>query len=543
MSLKKILFGNVSIAILLACLTAVLLTVTAPAIGLTWDEPAYIAGADSAAAWFGLLIQHPIQALSPTGIDRYWTVNSEHPPVEKIWSGLVWSLARHLFDDLTANRLGVMLWVGGLVALLYWLVAQAYGKAAGLFAALALISMPRFFFHAHLAALDVPAAVGAFAVTFLFWQTVDRKGWAWGLLWGLAWGLAVAVKLNGVFIPLSLVPWCLVFRRKWSMLLRFLLMGASAIAAFVLVWPWLYHDTWSRIMAYIDFHLHHFPIGQWYFGKFTLPPPWHFVPAMLYAVVPMTILILSLAGMARAGKGKKDHGLAWLLILSVAASISPFLFGKSLLYDNDRLFMPVYPFLAALAGIGFGWLLQGLRSLLARLQRPRLAVPFSLLIGLALFLPQSAALARQFPHLLSYYSEGVGGLPGATKLGLESTYWCETYAAALPYINVHAKPGDSIWVEPWSYDVLLYYQLHGQLRQDLRILNPESTFSVLGWSTPQPLTGDITSADWIIFQNRQTQLGPAGLKSPLLAYLKNKRPVFELSYQGVPLIRLYQGSR
>jgi len=57
------------------------------------------------------------------------------------------------------------------------------------------------------------------------------------------------------------------------------------------------------------------------------------------------------------------------------------------------------------------------------------------------------------------------------------------------------------------------------------------------------VTGTIYSADWIIFQYRQTQYGPAGLKSPLLALLKNKTPVFELSYQGMPLMRLYQGSR
>ena len=541
MFLKKPLFNNLSIAILMACLVAVLLTITAPAVGLTWDEPAYIAGAESAAAWFGLLVRHPLQALGPAEIERYWTVNSEHPPVEKIWSGLVWSLARVVFDDLTANRLGVMLGVAGLVAMLYWWIASAYGRAAGLFAALALLSLPRFFFHAHLAALDVPAAVGAFAVTFLFWKTVDRRGWAWGLLWGIAWGLAVAVKLNGVFIPVSLAAWCLLFRRERSILLRFLLMGVSAFAVFVLIWPWLYHDTWNRLLAYIDFHVHHFPIGQWYFDKFTLPPPWHFVPVMLYAVVPLTVLLLALAGMARAGKGGKDRGLAWLLVLSALVSISPFLFGKVLLYDNDRLYMPVYPFLAALAGIGFGWLIQGLRKLLERLKRPRLALPLSLLLGLALLLPQSAAMARQFPHLLSYYSEGVGGLRGATKLGLESTYWCETYAAALPYINAHARPGDTVWVEPWSYDVLLYYQLHGRLRPDLLILNPEPAFSVLGSSGPQPFTGFIYSADWIIFQNRQTQLGPAGLNSPLLAFLKNKSPVYELRVQGVPLMRLYRG--
>jgi 4-amino-4-deoxy-L-arabinose transferase-like glycosyltransferase len=533
--------GNGGMAVLLACLTAIILTVTAPAIGLTWDEPAYIAGADSVAAWFGVLVENPAQAFKPETIERYWTVNHEHPPVEKIWSGLVWSAARHVFDDLTANRLGVMLMAAFLVALLYLMVAQAYGKAAGLFAAAALISMPRFFFHAHLAALDVPVAVGTFAVTFLFWKTVDRKEWWWGILLGIAWGLAVATKLNGVFIPIALVIWFLVFRRKWTMVLRLFLMGVFAVLTFFLVWPWLYHQTWERVMEYVNFHLHHFQIGQWYLGQFTLPPPWHFALVMLWAVVPLTVLLLAFVGMARAGKGRQDNGLAWLLVISVFVSLSPFLFGKNLLYDNERLFMPVFPFLAALTGIGFGWALTGLRKLAERMKRPGLALPASILLAAALLTPQSVAMAGLYPHLLSYYSEGVGGLPGATKLGLETTYWCETYAAALPYINAHAKPGDRIWAEPWSYDVSIYYQMHGQLRSDVLILNDfPGSQSILGPGAPQPIYGTLMDADWYIFQYRQTQYGTAVENYLPVLVLRNKTPVYEVSYQGIPLMRLYQ---
>jgi 4-amino-4-deoxy-L-arabinose transferase-like glycosyltransferase len=539
MSGKNITLGNGMIAILLACLTAILLTVTAPAIGLTWDEPFYIAGADSYAAWFGVLVKSPSQAIRAPVIDQYWTVNHEHPPVEKIWSGLVWTLARHVFDDLTANRLGAILMVAMLVALLYLLIASNYGKAAGLFAAMALMCMPRFFFHAHLAALDVPVAVAAFALTFLFWKTIDRKEWWWGLVLGLVWGLAVATKLNGVFVPIALVLWCLAFRRKWAVALRLVLMGLSAIAVFILVWPWVYHQTWNRILDYVDFHTNHYPIGQWFFGKYYLPPPATFVPVMLWAAVPLTLLVTSFAGMARAGKGKKDRGLAWLLILSALVSISPFLFGKSLVYDNDRLFMPVYPFLAALTGIGFGWLLEGLRKGLQRLKRPVLTVPAGLLLGCALLVPPVTAMLGLFPHLLSYYSESVGGMPGAYKLGLESTYWCETYAAALPYINAHASPGDFIWTEPWSYDVLIYYQMHGQLRQDVSVLTDPPSFSIFGPAAPQPVYGNIFSADWIIFQYRQTQYGLMGEDYLPRQVLKSKTPVYELSYQGVPLMGLY----
>jgi len=526
--------GNGTIAILLACVTTIILTATAPAIGLTTDETTYIAGADSYAHWFGILVKDPARAFTHATIDTFWTINHESPPMEKIWSGLVWLAARHVFDELTAKRFGPILLVAFLVALLYLMVAGTYGKAAGFFAAVALMSLPRFFFHAHLEALDVPVAVASFALTFLFWKTVDRKGWAWGLLWGVVWGLAVAVKLNGVFIPIALVLWFLIFRRKWSVILHLLLMGLVAVLTFFLAWPWLYYQTWTRVMEYVNFHLHHYGIGQWYFGQFYMPPPWHFVFVILWAVVPLTVMTLFLVGIARAGKGKQDGGLAWLLVLSVLVSISPFIFGRNLLYDNERLFMPVFPFLAALAGIGFGWLVTCLGKLAERFKRPALAIPAAVILGLALLLPQCVTMAELYPHLLSYYSEGVGGLPGATKLGLETTYWCETFAAALPYINTHAKPGDVIWSA--DNDVLRYYQIIGRLRQDVWFMGNNPTQKVPG----QQGDGVLGDADWYIFQYRQSQYGTAGERGYLpMQILETQTPVFEVSYQGVPLMKLY----
>jgi hypothetical protein len=542
MSKRKWRPGNGSIAFLLACITAVILTVTAPAIGLTWDEPAYIAGAVGRGGWFRDLIHSPTHAYKPAVIDYYWSVIHEHPGVDMAWSGLVWDLTRGFLGDLTAHRLGNILLVAFLVALLYLMVAEAYGRAAGLFAVAALLSMPRFFFHAHLAALDVPVAVAIFAVTFLFWRSVDRREWWWGLLLAIAWGAALAVKLNAVFLPAAPVIWFLIFRRKWYLVLRLFLMGLLAFPVFLLAWPWLYHDTWIRIQEYVHFHVDHYQIGQWYFGQFYLPPPWHFVFVIIWAVVPLTIMLAILGGMARARRGRQDKGLGWLLIISALVSVAPFLYEKNLLYDNDRLYMAVFPFLAALAGAGFGWAAAGLRRLAGRLGRPRLAAPAGLLLGLTLLVPQSITMGQLYPHLLSYYSEGVGGLPGATRMGLETTYWCETYAAALPYINEHAGRGDRIWAEPWSYDVLAYYQTIGMLRRDLRILVPvQGVTSVLGPQVSTLVLGDYTNADWYIFQYRQTQYGPDGEDRSILRYLEQLGPpVFRVSFQGVPLVELYE---
>ncbi len=533
--------GNGLVAIFLGALTAIILTATASQIGLTWDESYYIASSVTYLAWFKSLAANPVDAFKLQAIDQYWADFHGHPALDRIWSGLVWSLTRHGFDDLTAHRLGNILLVGVLVGLLYLLVANAYGKAAGLFAAGALLSMPRFFFHAHLAAMDVPVAAAVFFVTILFWRTVDRKEWWWGLVLGLALGLAGAVKLNAIFIPLGLFIWFLVFRRKWYVVARFLMMGVVAVFIFILVWPWLYHQTWTRVLYYINFVLHQPKLGQWYFGQFYSVPPWHFVLVMLWAVVPLTVLLLTMLGAARAGKGYQDKALVWLLVISALVPLLPFI-GGFVAFDDERLFMPVFPFLAALAGVGFGWMMAGLHRLAKRMNYPLLFLPVGVLLAVGLLMPQVITMAGLYPHLLSYYSEGVGGLPGATKMGLETTYWCETYAAAIPYIDTHAQPGDLIWVEPDSYNVLLYYQVHGQLRSDVKILNDVADpVSVFGPGTPQPVKGPYTSANWIVFQYRQSQFGKAGNNFPLLAYLKNGAPpVYQISYQGVPLMGLYR---
>ena len=166
--------GNKIIATFVAIFTILILTATAPGIGLTTDEQAYMTGADSYARWFYMLAKSPARALQAANIDPYWSINHEHPPVEKIWSGLVWLATHNFLGEPMANRLGVILLVGLLLALLYWLIAENFGKPAGLFAVAALLSMPRFFFHAHLAALDVPVAAATFAVVFVFWKTLDR---------------------------------------------------------------------------------------------------------------------------------------------------------------------------------------------------------------------------------------------------------------------------------------------------------------------------------------------------------------------------------
>src|SRR5690242_18875874 len=111
MEFKSSTLNYVGTAILVAVLVFALLLITAPNIGLTWDEPAYIAAARSYTKWFQLAVTSPDWAFTQKAIDYSWAVNNEHPPLDKIWSGMVWSVASYFTDDLIAHRMGNMILV------------------------------------------------------------------------------------------------------------------------------------------------------------------------------------------------------------------------------------------------------------------------------------------------------------------------------------------------------------------------------------------------------------------------------------------------
>jgi 4-amino-4-deoxy-L-arabinose transferase-like glycosyltransferase len=528
-----------AIAVLLGALTIAVLAWTAPQIGLTWDEPVYTAAQRSYVTWFEQLAAAPRAALSQGGIRAGWDINHEHPPLAKLWSGVLWRLSGDLFGPLVAYRLGTITLVGALVAMIYLTVAGSYGLGAGLASVATLVAMPRFFFHAHLAALDVPAAVSYVAIITLFWRTRNARGarasTAVGLLLALAWGAALATKINAAFALPVLALWALLVDRRWDHVLRLGLMSAIGPLVFVALWPWLYHDTLIRLAKYILFiTVDHWQIAQWYLGQRYMPPPWHFAFVMFVMVVPLTTLIAMLAGALRAWRDPRPGQPIVLWSLAAAMPLVALTTGKSMVYDNERLFMAAFPYAAMLAGCGLAWVIAGLYRTLRR-RVAALAAPAAALLALGAFAPQLVSAAALYPHLLSYYSETVGGLAGAQRLGMESTYWCDTYVEGLEYINSYARPGAVVWAEEWSHDVLIWYQQAGLLRPDLRIAVAPGATSQLPGGNRSVVEADIWEADYVLLQQRQSGFQPVWER-----FSAERTPVLTVARQGVTLLQLYE---
>jgi len=523
---------NKPIALLLAIFTILVLLATAPQIGLTWDEPTYIVAAETYPAWYAELIAQPSYAVSTEEISRYWNTSHEHPPLDKVWSGFIWLGARYFLDDLTAHRLGNILIVGVLMMLLYHIVVQHSGPLAGLVAVFALLTMPRFFFHAHLAAIDVPVTAMIFAVIYTFWLGHNDPRLRWTFLLGLVWGLALATKINALFIPpIVLSAWVLVFQRQRYLFFRLAIMGFIGVSFFLLSWPWLYHDLLKHLTAYVGFMTtSRLPVEQYYFGQWFAPPPWHFPFIITIVVVPFSIILLATIGAISLMSNREYRPFGGLLLLGIFVCLVIFTTGLGQVFDDERFMMPVFPYIAALAGIGFAQTVPAIEQLLPKwgiqLQRQQLV----LIIVLVTFVPHLLLAYDLYPHLLSYYSEGIGGIYGAKLLGMETTYWCETYVNVLPFLNTHAK--QSAVVNGECQDVLLYYQLHGKLRPDLQIANGPEAIPAFPGIKLNPDT--FKEADYVIVQNRES-----GLYRALRIWMQAHQPVYQVWYRRLRLIEVY----
>ena len=133
------------------------LLATAGSLGFMRDEGFYFAAARAYDAWFELLKQNPSQALTPAVVDRYWSVNHEHPSLIKSLFALSHRLLAGLFSETsTSFRLPGMLLSSLAVTVTFLWGRRVLGRAAGIVAALSFALMPRVCFHAHLACFDLP---------------------------------------------------------------------------------------------------------------------------------------------------------------------------------------------------------------------------------------------------------------------------------------------------------------------------------------------------------------------------------------------------
>ncbi|MEQ8819868.1 MAG: phospholipid carrier-dependent glycosyltransferase [Sumerlaeia bacterium] len=401
--------------------------------GMTWDEGYYYPAYEDARQWIVLLVQDPGAALSPSGIEAGWAEISELPPVTK-WLHAPLTVFGSGMGKLYVLRLVPAALFAATLALIFLTVRRTGSTAWALLGAACYGLHPRLFGHAHFAASETVFCFLTAAVLCVAGGDLARRRTKAGLV--VLLGLALATKVNGLILIVAVGGWLalrvffgiLEHRRvprpesasaiKHALIAAALLLLAPVVA--LAIWPWMWHDTAARIAGYWQFIREHSHQGVWYLGeKYNFPDdapkaPWHYVPVMLAATMPVVFLVLGAWGIWRAGwrflRERMDFDA--LLLLAFIGPLSATMLPSSPKYDGIRLFLPALVPLAMMAGrLG--------EAQLWRRERLRWA-PWCLAGAIAL------TAGPFLPRGLSYYNLPLRIVaPEGHDFPFETTYWGE----------------------------------------------------------------------------------------------------------------------
>ncbi|MGF1467712.1 MAG: ArnT family glycosyltransferase [Sandaracinaceae bacterium] len=488
-------------------------------------------------------------------VDRFWAPNHEHPSLPKTMFAL-FHLADERYELFSAPSVGYrffgMLTGGLLLWLIYVFGAQTYGRSAGLFASLAFALMPRIFYHSQLDAFDVPIALMTTLVTYAYCRAIGD--WRWLPILGLCYGLALATKHNAWILPLIfLIHMAFVAaterrHRRFGgaprvaltpyWLLAMLLIGPIV---FVALWPWLWHDTLQRFGEYAGFHFGHTHYNMAYFGVnyFRAPVPMSYPWVMTVLTVSAVTLVLALIGIGARARALLPFGLEerWWPngsvrpdprrtdVLFLGCLLPPLVVISmpwTPIFGGTKHWFPAYPFLALFAGAGFVAVLR--HALPARRGLPTAVRGWAATVGLgALFLaPAAAETAHSHPFGLSHYTYAAGGVPGAADLGMNRQFWGFTTGSLADWLNRKLPDGGTVWICDMTPRAWAMMQADGRLSRRIR-----STASLVSAALALVHHEDhFAEVDFQIWEAFGTV-----------------RPVEVLTYDGVPIISVYENPR
>jgi hypothetical protein len=537
-----------AVGLLLGAAYLAALLATAKDVGFARDEGFYFTAARMYQGWFDVLAASPARALDAKVIKKHFEYNAEHPALMKTLFGFSERLLHGKLEWLsaaTALRLPGM--VAGALALylIYVFGSFAFGWREGLFAALAFALIPQPFYHAHLCCFDMAMTATWLLVVYLYWRSLSST--RFGVAAGIAFGFAICVKLNALFLPLVLGLHYVLLRWRRSKLpadralpppkpWAFVSGAIFGPIIFFLHWPWLWHDTLRHVGMYLGFHAAHPHYNTAYFGEniIAAPTPVSYPFVMTLFTIPTVTIALFLAGAflrarhrmtgrwtrflrdrsAPIGPESRD-GLDLLLLIAGLFPILLIALPTTPKFGGTKHWMPAFPFIALLAGVGAARLADVAAGLLRRVPRPAVSAAVLALLALAP-LQQTAA---SHPFGLAFYVPFVGGAPGAASLGMLRQFWGYTTQGVAPYLNAETRKGGRVWFHDTAPSSVAMFREQGIVRRDIRaaIRPNDADFALLHHELHM-----IHNETWI--WNAYNSI----------------TPVHVLTYQGVPMVSVYR---
>jgi len=219
---------------------------------------------------------------------------------------------------------------------------------------------------------------------------------------------------------LILLIWILNYQKRSVPVI--LALGLLSFALFYIQWPYIWKDTFSKLLFVIK-HMSNNPVGvNTLFGGVTYDSrylPVEYFPTLLGITLTETAILFIMVGLVITTffivLRFKDHSellipLGWFFI--------PFLYilvKRPPMYDNYRHFLFSLPALFIFCALGVNWLFEKVHNKV-----------FQSVIALILLTPGIIGIFQTHPYEYSYYNSFIGGIRGAeNKYDLD--YWLTCY--------------------------------------------------------------------------------------------------------------------
>jgi len=494
--------------------------------GITHDEPIYMEASRSIRQWLSLDLS---TMLSRESIEEHWKTDplrNVHPSGVKWLYLIAQSTMFWEKDPYLQNRLFfIFVFAGSLALFLRWNFGPSLSKS--ILAVLLVLSLPRFFAHAHFAATDMPMTAFLMLFVLAASKSVDHGNpWVAGILLGFL----ASLKVTSVLLALPLLTLFLILHRnpaKKALRTASLLVLTAGLTFYLLNPDWWFSPL-SRAVEFITqtaTRKDWTPFTVYFGGTFYLyrgPLTYPFV--MFFITTPLLHLLLLVVGLEcffhdKPGRTdrRKITGLVGFFapFLLLALPLSP-------TNDGIRYLLPAFPFAVC-------WMTSGLlrvwnfavrstgKSPAILALRPVLAAGSLTLLALDLHNP-----ARQPPFELSYYNSSVGGLAGAHQRGYETTYWWEILNdSALQELNSLTSGSRVYFPVPPANFFFMHMTEAGKIR-----FIP----------TLEPLGADFI----LIFGRPYVKFWEERTFSVLRQGGKTAAAVWGITVDSVPLLRLYR---
>jgi 4-amino-4-deoxy-L-arabinose transferase-like glycosyltransferase len=463
--------------VLLFVLGTASVIVTSPDIGMCWDEAYYMEAGSRTLNWIEELFSGDFPPIQGPNLELWWNTYIKepkgHPSITRFLVALGLSIPNSADFPLFAMRWPNAVLYGLTLVMLYLLARLHCGRLTARIAVVAYFFMPRIFGHAHFALTETPMIFLTVLVVYAFLRGLESRWWA--ILTGVFFGLALSTKINGAFLPLIVLPWAFLFHRRRSVYNVYSMIFIGPVVMF-LSWPWMWDQALTHLAQYVYWNSTHSQIGVLFLGKIyndtTEPVPWHYPLTIIALTIPLVPLILSFLGLARTLRDPQRQSVGFLFLwAALLPCLIPIVLGSPK-YDGERLFVPAFPFLAILAGIGGGVLVR-IAGYFDRKASTVSHASLAFLTVLGLVVVNGVwAFHSVKPYYLTYFNELAGGRKRAFTR-FEMTYWGEGLdTEALRVLNATIPDGASLCPRALNIEVLRYYQRWGWLKKSI-ILNED----------------------------------------------------------------------